>query len=670
MTELKLENNTLIGGIPESLSRVTTLKYLVLFSNRLTGAIPESITNCTALLSMQLGRNDLTGSIPAQIGKLRQLYSFSVSRNANLSGSIPDSIGACTQMELFSTRYTQVGGRLPSSIYNLTNLHALYLTDNAFSESLSEDVGNWTALTTLDLSGNHFHGKIPEALGFLKGLEGLLLQQNRFEGPIPKTWIGLQVSEIDLSHNLLNGSIPPALGDLPLLNSLLLQNNNLSGRIPDTLQALRRLRELNLSHNHLTGEIPKNLSPSESLDLSFNNLSGRIPASVGDLYMIFTIILAENHLSGPIPDTFAAYQRLLVLDLSANNLDGEIPSALGEVPVIQYIDLSYNGLSGSLPASLGGLRRLVFLNVSFNSLRGRIHTGGIFDIVSASAFLGNPGLCGYPFNASCEDDILKKSAETPVGDRLLVFISLVIAVLIVIVLCVCSWHYRRCLRLFTMNSITAETELIPETVLRAWTAKELRDATAGFHTANIIGSGGVSVCFKGVLNLKGIDMLVAIKRLNCKAMDGSQIKESFLREIKVLGDVMHRNLVRTLGYCLDGGEMAIVMELMEMGDLRQILDRREKPLSWDRRMNIAMDVAEGLVYLHYESLPPIIHCDLKPQNILLGSDMVAKVSDFGIAKLLESWESSLAVSISDFAGTFGYAAPGKLLFLSHHNTVI
>ncbi|KAH7430223.1 hypothetical protein KP509_09G089100 [Ceratopteris richardii] len=657
MTELELENNTLIGEIPESLSRVTTLKYLVLFSNRLTGAIPESITNCTALLSMQIGRNNLTGSIPAQIGKLRQLVSFSVARNANLSGSLPDSIGACTQMQLFSTRYTQVGGLLPSSIYNLTNLQTLYLTDNAFSGTLTEAVRNWSALITLDLTGNNFHGKIPEAVGFLKGLEGLQLQQNRFEGPIPKIWIGLQLSEIDLSHNLLNGSIPPALGDLPLLNSLLLQNNDLSGSIPDTLQALKTLLELNLSHNHLTGEIPTNLSPSESLDLSFNNLSGRIPASIGDLYMISTIVLAENHLSGPIPDTLGSYQRLLVLDLSVNNLDGDIPSALGELPVIQYIDLSYNGLSGSLPASLGMLRNLVFLNVSFNLLQGQIPTGGVFASISPSAFLGNTGLCGYPVNATCEDDSFKKPSKSPLRHRLLVSISSAIAGLIVLLLCVCSWRYRRRLRLFSMNSMTAENEAAPETELRAWTAKELRDATADFHTANVIGAGGVSVCFKGVLNLKGIDMSVAIKRLNCKAMAGSEIKESFLREIKVLGEVRHRNLVKTLGYCLDGGEMAIVMELMEMGDLRQILGRREKPLSWDRRMNIAMDVAEGLVYLHYECLHPIIHCDLKPQNILLGSDMVAKVSDFGIAKLLESRESSWAVSISDFVGTFGYAAP-------------
>ncbi|KAH7430221.1 hypothetical protein KP509_09G089100 [Ceratopteris richardii] len=663
LTYLDMSRNSFRGErIPSDIGRLSNLQFLQLTNTGVEGTLPSSITNCSKLYWLHLGDNSLSGPLSQDWTNLAANIRSLHLRNNFFTGRIPSTLGNCTAMTELELENNTLIGEIPESLSRVTTLKYLVLfsnrlTDNAFSGTLTEAVRNWSALITLDLTGNNFHGKIPEAVGFLKGLEGLQLQQNRFEGPIPKIWIGLQLSEIDLSHNLLNGSIPPALGDLPLLNSLLLQNNDLSGSIPDTLQALKTLLELNLSHNHLTGEIPTNLSPSESLDLSFNNLSGRIPASIGDLYMISTIVLAENHLSGPIPDTLGSYQRLLVLDLSVNNLDGDIPSALGELPVIQYIDLSYNGLSGSLPASLGMLRNLVFLNVSFNLLQGQIPTGGVFASISPSAFLGNTGLCGYPVNATCEDDSFKKPSKSPLRHRLLVSISSAIAGLIVLLLCVCSWRYRRRLRLFSMNSMTAENEAAPETELRAWTAKELRDATADFHTANVIGAGGVSVCFKGVLNLKGIDMSVAIKRLNCKAMAGSEIKESFLREIKVLGEVRHRNLVKTLGYCLDGGEMAIVMELMEMGDLRQILGRREKPLSWDRRMNIAMDVAEGLVYLHYECLHPIIHCDLKPQNILLGSDMVAKVSDFGIAKLLESRESSWAVSISDFVGTFGYAAP-------------
>ena len=138
-----------------------------------------------------------------------------------------------------------------------------------------------------------------------------------------------------------------------------------------------------------------------------------------------------------------------------------------------------------------------------------------------------------------------------------------------------------------------------------------------------------------------------------------------MNELKTLCNVRHRNLVKVKGYRVDGGEVALVKELMDKGNLDEHLHNRldddGKMLSWQERVNVAADVAEGLVYLHHEYVQPIIHCDLKPTNILLTSDMVAKISDFGIARLVENGRTARDLSTSQFRGSLGYAAPGKKL---------
>ncbi|MCO5595777.1 hypothetical protein L7F22_049825 [Adiantum nelumboides] len=150
--------------------------------------------------------------------------------------------------------------------------------------------------------------------------------------------------------------------------------------------------------------------------------------------------------------------------------------------------------------------------------------------------------------------------------------------------------------------------------------------------------------------------VIAVKRLNVADSHGVEARRSFVNELKTICKVRHRNLVKVTGYCVERGEVALVMEYMEKGDLDGHLYGGKGSLSWDERLNVALDVAEGLVYLHHEYVQPIIHCDLKPKSILLRTDGVAKISDFGIAKLLDL-DDAADMSISKFRGTFGYAAP-------------
>ncbi|CAN1228429.1 Receptor-like kinase TMK4 [Linum grandiflorum] len=175
----------------------------------------------------------------------------------------------------------------------------------------------------------------------------------------------------------------------------------------------------------------------------------------------------------------------------------------------------------------------------------------------------------------------------------------------------------------------------------------LRQVTDNFSEKKIIGKGGFGVVYKGDLQ---DGSRVAVKR-----MEG--MKE-FEAEIGVLSNVRHRHLVAFLGYCINERERLLVYEYMPQGTLGQHLfewrTRGILPLTWKQRLTIALDVARGVEYLHSLAQQSFIHRDLKPSNILLGDDMRAKVSDFGLVKHASDGKQSMETRL---AGTFGYLAP-------------
>ena len=131
-------------------------------------------------------------------------------------------------------------------------------------------------------------------------------------------------------------------------------------------------------------------------------------------------------------------------------------------------------------------------------------------------------------------------------------------------------------------------------------------------------------------------------------------QREFQNELKVIGRTHHRNLVKLLGYCLEGPNRLLVYEYMSNGSLADLLFTPEKQPNWVERMGIALDIARGILYLHEECETQIIHCDIKPQNILMDGFMRAKISDFGLAKLLMHDQTNTFTGIR---GTRGYVAP-------------
>ncbi|KAL5223584.1 hypothetical protein ABZP36_010223 [Zizania latifolia] len=184
---------------------------------------------------------------------------------------------------------------------------------------------------------------------------------------------------------------------------------------------------------------------------------------------------------------------------------------------------------------------------------------------------------------------------------------------------------------------------------RRYTYRELVLATRKFKDE--LGRGASGIVYKGVLK---DNRVVAVKKL----VEINEGEEEFQHELSVISRIYHTNLVRVWGFCSDGPHRILVSEFVENGSLDKILfgsEGSENLLGWKQRFNIAVGVAKGLAYLHHECLEWVIHCDVKPENILLGENMEPKIADFGLAKLLNRGGSN--IEVSRIRGTRGYLAP-------------
>ncbi|XP_030948336.1 G-type lectin S-receptor-like serine/threonine-protein kinase LECRK1 [Quercus lobata] len=207
--------------------------------------------------------------------------------------------------------------------------------------------------------------------------------------------------------------------------------------------------------------------------------------------------------------------------------------------------------------------------------------------------------------------------------------------------------YKNRVRAYRRVSNSGNVELTMDVSLRSFTYSDLEKMTNGFKEE--LGRGSFGTVYKGTI-WNG-QKIVAVKRLEKVLTEG---EKEFQTEMKVIGRTNHKNLVRLLGYCHDGENRLLVYEYMSNGSLADILFNPEKKLCWDERIEIARNIAKGILYLHEECESQIIHCDIKPQNILMDEYRCPKISDFGLAKLLKPNQTNTFTGIQ---GTKGYVAP-------------
>ncbi|XP_049389583.1 G-type lectin S-receptor-like serine/threonine-protein kinase RLK1 [Solanum stenotomum] len=220
--------------------------------------------------------------------------------------------------------------------------------------------------------------------------------------------------------------------------------------------------------------------------------------------------------------------------------------------------------------------------------------------------------------------------------------SVLVNILFISVFCWGFFHiYKKKMKILRPTSHVADS------MCHSFTYKELVEATKDFKEE--LGRGAFGIVYKGVMPI-GSRNVVAIKKLDRVAHEA---EKEFITEVNVISQTHHKNLVRLLGYCNEGAHRLLVYEYMSNGTLASFIFGDLKP-TWSQRTNIAMGVARGLAYLHEECSTQIIHCDIKPQNILLDDHHVARISDFGLSKLMMINQSR---TLTNIRGTRGYVAP-------------
>ncbi|KAJ9540691.1 hypothetical protein OSB04_027197 [Centaurea solstitialis] len=644
---LSLPDNQITGGLSENIGlQLPNLERFEIWGNRLTGSIPFSLSNCSHLRELSLAENGFTGKVNIDfrhIPNLRHLALFNNSLGSQEPNEMNfiDTMINCSKLEMLLVQLNQFRGVLPSSLGNLSSqLAVISFSANLMYGPLPSGVGNLVKLERLDMQYNQFTGVIPSELGSLRNLRLLYLQGNNF-----------------------TGSIPDSIGNMSLLNEVWLNDNTLEGQIPPNLGNCTNLVTLDLSVNNLTGPIPKEVfqlsSLSTTLNLAQNHLVGPLPKEIGELINLRTLDVSKNNLVGEIPDAIGSCKSLEYLDMKANSFEGPIPLRMNALKGIKILDLSSNNISGQIPRLL---EQLAFssLNLSFNNLDGEVPMGGVFKNASVISIDGNNGLCGgVPELRLPKCALVARSKK---GFRV---------ILVVIPLCSFLVLSMASSLLFCWQRRKRQAQPIgvsPGQPFSRVSYGSIRKATDEFSEQNLIGTGTFSDVYKGILEEAGGGM-VAIKVLK---LGNQGAFKSFMAECEALKNIRHRNLVKIITSCssvdYQGSDFkALIYEYMPNGSLerwlhpspQQEIETEEaaapRRLSLCQRVTIAIDVAHAIHYLHQECETPIIHCDLKPSNILLASDMVAHIGDFGLAKFipLKPHESS-SIGIR---GTIGYVAP-------------
>ncbi|KAL8157664.1 LRR receptor-like serine/threonine-protein kinase EFR [Apium graveolens] len=694
---LDLNTNYLTGSIPLEVSHHLNLEFLQLSINNFSGTVPLPLYNISSIIFLSLTRNELEGTLPANFGfTLPNLQTFFAAQN-RFSGPFPPSITNASKLEQFEIAYNNISGPLPmnfgtllslqvlnlghnilghnqppgglsflGSLVNCTHLQVLGLYENELSEELPNSIVNLsTTLDVLDFGGNHIYGSIPQEIGQLLNMTQLILDHNLITGSIPKSICKFaKLGALFLRDNRISGVLPDCLNNITGLLTLSLDSNMLNGSIPAALFNISSLQGLSLFRNHLSGAIPENVMGLSSLSLGLflhqNLLTGSLPSSIGNLTHLVDLRISDNKLTRAIPDSLGDCVMLEELHMEGNLFEGRIPSTFKALESLTFLDLSNNNMSGNIPHFLGELRQIRYINLSHNKLGGEMPKKGLFSNVSSFSVIGNFQLCGgiqalqLP---DCRENISKRKK----------FPSRIVPLIVLVPLAtlLACFTFVFC-RIKKSKQKNARTLAVQEDHYLRLSYQDILIATNDFSLNNLLGEGRYGSVYKGVV--ESLQHIVAVKVLNV-AVHGAY--KNFLAECETLRNSRHRNLIKIITACsstdFKGNDFkALVFEFMRNGSLDNWLhpstseQGNERNLTLFQRLNIAIDVAMAVDYLHHHCPTKIIHCDLKPSNILLDEDFVAHVGDFGLARffLSNTFDINHAqTSSTGVRGTVGYVPP-------------
>ncbi|XP_052182980.1 LRR receptor-like serine/threonine-protein kinase GHR1 [Diospyros lotus] len=635
---LKLSNNRFSGFVPNGLLKGDSLVLteLDLSGNNLSG--PISIITSTTLRVLNLSSNGLSGELPLLTGSCAVL---DLSRNqfgGNLTGLVK-----WADIEILDLSQNRLTGPIPEVTSQFLRLNYLNLSHNLLSGSLPRVITHFPKLTVLDLTSNQLEGPLLSALLTSTTLQELHLQNNLLAGNIdfsPSFPIETHLQFLDLSHNQINGYFPDGFGSLTGLRVLNLSKNNLSGSLPTSMADVSSLSSLDISQNHFTGLLPNGLSNNlESFNASYNDLSGVVPENLrkfpaSSFYPGNSKLRFPNSPPGSGPVTSGNPKKKPI-----KNLIKVIVIVVCVVVVIILILLAvlihYIRMSKRPPqlVSNKGIHRRPASNPS--AFSGRDSAGPL--VVSAEDLMTSrkgssseiisldekmTALTGFSPSKSSHVSWSPESGDSHTAENL------------------------ARLDVRSPDRLAGELYFLDDTI--SLTPEELSRSPA-----EVLGRSSHGTSYKASLD-NGVFLTVKWLREGV-----AKPRKDFAKEAKKFANIRHPNVVGLRGYYWGPTqhEKLILSDYISPGSLASFLydrpGRRGPPLSWAQRLKIAVDVARGLNYLHFDRAMP--HGNIKAANILLdGTDLNARVADYCLHRLMT--QAGTIEQILD-AGVLGYRAP-------------
>ncbi|PKA66022.1 putative LRR receptor-like serine/threonine-protein kinase [Apostasia shenzhenica] len=689
-----------------------TMKYLNLSHNLLTGSLIDGgeLSTFGSLRVLDLSYNHLSGPLPG----FDYVYDLEVLRlgNNQFTGFLPNGLlkGETLVLNELDLSANNLSGHI--GLITSTTLRILNLSSNAITGELPLVTGS---CTVLDLSKNQISGNLSVTAKWSNDLEYIDLSQNELKGPIPGlTSQFLRLNYFNLSHNSLSDELPEVLVQFPKLTVLDLGSNHFSGPLLPELLASSSLQELHLENNLLTGDI--RFSPSSPskpslhiLDLARNHFDGKFPDDFAFLTGLQMLDISANNFSGDLPPTVAKLMFLTSFDISQNHFTGPLPRTLPNTLV--SFNASYNELSGTIPDNLrkfpdssfhpgnpglqfprGSPRTgsssgssshkpvrsyikaviiaacvvafviliIIAIVVHYKRISRRAPSERVVDknahrrtIAGPSQAKGREAGGGMVVSA---DDLIaprKGSSSEIIGSEEKIAASAAYSPSKNSHL---SWspdsgetyppeNLAR-LDVRSPDRLVGDLYFLDETI--TLTPEELSRAPA-----EVLGRSSHGTSYRATLD-NGLFLTVKWLREGV-----AKPKKEFAKEAKKFANIRHPNVVGLRGYYWGPTqhEKLILSDYISPGSLASFLydrpGRRGPPLTWAQRLKIAVDVARGLNYLHFDRAVP--HGNLKATNILLdGLDLNARVADYCLHRLMTS--AGTAEQIHD-SGVLGYRAP-------------
>ncbi|KAL3520262.1 hypothetical protein ACH5RR_018411 [Cinchona calisaya] len=657
---LDLSYNQLSGELP-GFNFVYDLEVLKLSNNRFSGFIPNDLLKGGSLVltDLDLSGNNLTG--PVSMITSTTLRTLNLSSNA-LSGELPPLTGSCAMIDLSSNQFegnltrllkwgnieiidlsqNRLTGSIPEVTAQFLRLNYLNISRNTLSGSLPNVLTQFPRIGILDLSFNQLDGPLLSSLLTVPTLQELHLQGNILTGSIdflPSSSNESNLQILDLSHNQLNGYFPDGFGSLSRLQGLNIAGNNFSGSLPTSVGDIKSLDSLDISQNHFTGPLPKNLPDSlQTFNASLNDLSGVVPENLrkfpvssfypGNPELQFpnppagsNQVPAESHKKKPITTI------VIVVIIIACVIAVVIVILLAIF--IHYICISRRPLpiaskdvrlqAPQNPSTVSGRDSAGGLVVSAEDIT-TTHKGSSSEIISPDEKL--VAITGFSPSKGSHYSWSPESGDS------------------------CTAVNLARLDVRSPDRLAGELFFLDDTI--SFTPEELSKAPA-----EVLGRSSHGTSYRATLD-NGLFLTVKWLREGV-----AKQRKEFAKEAKKFANIRHPNVVTLRGYYWGPTqhEKLILSDYISPGSLASFLyDRpgRKGPLlTWAQRLKIAVDVARGLNYLHFDRTVP--HGNLKATNILLdGPDFNARVADYCLHRLMT--QAGTIEQILD-AGVLGYRAP-------------